>query len=112
MDSRWRRGRCRSEAEAVATELLASLDIGTRAGAWPGQLSGGEAQRVAIARALAPDPHLLLLDEPTAALDPAPRSALGATLRRLSEQGRGLLIATHDTEFARAHADRVVSLTV
>ena len=104
-------GRTRDEAEAVATELLASLDVGSRASAWPGQLSGGEAQRVAIARALAPDPHLLLMDEPTAALDPARRSALGATLRRLCEQGRGLLVATHDAEFARAHADRVVSLT-
>jgi ABC-type polar amino acid transport system ATPase subunit len=105
-------GRSRGDAEAVATELLASLDVGTRAGAWPSQLSGGEAQRVAIARALAPDPHLLLMDEPTAALDPARRSALGATLRRLCEQGRGLLVATHDAEFARAHADRVVALTV
>jgi ABC-type polar amino acid transport system ATPase subunit len=105
-------GRSRGDAEAVATELLASLDVGTRAGAWPSQLSGGEAQRVAIARALAPDPHLMLMDEPTAALDPARRSALAATLRRLCEQGRGLLVATHDAEFARAHADRVVALTV
>ena len=104
-------GRTRDEAEAVAMELLASLDVGPRASAWPGQLSGGEAQRVAIARALAPDPHLLLMDEPTAALDPARRSALGATLRRLCEQGRGLLVATHDAEFARVNADRVVSLT-
>jgi len=105
-------GQSRSEAEEVAAKLLASLDVGTRAAAWPSQLSGGEAQRVAIARALAPNPPLLLMDEPTAALDPARRSALGATLRRLSEQGRGLLIATHDTEFARGHADRVVQLTV
>jgi polar amino acid transport system ATP-binding protein len=103
-------GQSRSQAEGVAAELLASLDVGARAGAWPSQLSGGEAQRVAIARALAPDPHLLLMDEPTAALDPARRSALGATLRHLSEQGRGLLIATHDTEFARGNADRIVSL--
>jgi ABC-type polar amino acid transport system ATPase subunit len=103
-------GQSRVQAEAVATELLASLDVGTRAGAWPSQLSGGEAQRVAIARALAPNPPLLLMDEPTAALDPARRSALGATLRRLSQQGRGLLVATHDAEFARAHADRVVHL--
>ncbi len=85
-------------------------DVGARADAWPAQLSGGEAQRVAIARALAPDPALLLLDEPTAALDPARRSGLGATLRRLCQQGRGLLVATHDAEFARAHADRVVTL--
>jgi ABC-type polar amino acid transport system ATPase subunit len=104
-------GKPRVEAETIATRLLSELDVGPRAGAWPRQLSGGEAQRVAIARALAPDPALLLMDEPTAALDPARRSALWATLRRLCEQGRGLLVSTHDAEFARAHADRVVSLS-
>lgn len=104
-------GKSRGEADAAATQLLDALDVGTRAGAWPRQLSGGEAQRVAIARALAPNPPLLLMDEPTAALDPERRSTLGATLRRLCEQGRSLLIATHDAEFARAHADRVVTLT-
>ena len=103
-------GRSRAEAETVAMELLTSLDVGTRAGAWPRQLSGGEAQRVAIARALAPDPPLLLMDEPTAALDPARRGALGEALRRLAKGGRGLLVATHDAEFARAHADRIVRL--
>ena len=100
----------RIEADAIAERLLNSLDVGARAGAWPRQLSGGEAQRVAIARALAPDPTLLLMDEPTAALDPARRTALGNTLRGLCEQGRGLLVATHDAEFARAHADRVLTL--
>jgi ABC-type polar amino acid transport system ATPase subunit len=104
-------GKSRIEAEAAATELLNSLDVGARATAWPRQLSGGEAQRVAIARALAPNPALLLMDEPTAALDPARRTALGNTLRRLCEQGRGLLVATHDAEFARAHADRVLALS-
>ena len=104
-------GKTRGEAEVVGENLLTSLDVGARAGAWPSQLSGGEAQRVAIARALAPDPALLLMDEPTAALDPARRSTLGSTLRRLCEQGRGLLVATHDAEFARANADRVVMLT-
>jgi ABC-type polar amino acid transport system ATPase subunit len=99
-----------AEANGTAARLLQALDVAFRASAWPRQLSGGEAQRVAIARALALDPPLLLMDEPTAALDPARRAALGTTLRRLSQQGRGLLIATHDAEFARAHADRVISV--
>src|SRR5213076_897009 len=103
-------GKTRAAADAVATTLLTELDVVARASAWPRQLSGGEAQRVAIARALAPDPPLLLMDEPTAALDPARRSVLGATLRRLAKGGRGLLVATHDAEFARAHADRIVRL--
>ena len=102
-------GMTRAESDGIATTLLASLDVGARAGAKPSQLSGGEAQRVAIARALAPDPALLLMDEPTAALDPARRTALAATLRRLCDQGRSLLVATHDAEFA-SHADRVVTL--
>ena len=98
------------KAEAVAMELLDGLGVAARAGAYPRELSGGEAQRVAIARALAPDPMVLLMDEPTSALDPARRGALGETLRGLARQGRGLLIATHDVDFARAHADRVVVL--
>jgi ABC-type polar amino acid transport system ATPase subunit len=97
-----------ADAEAVAMKLLAALDVGTRAHAWPRELSGGEAQRVAIARALAPDPLLLLMDEPTAALDATRRGALGTVLRSLVRDGRGLLIATHDTEFARGYADRTV----
>src|SRR5207245_10717680 len=102
-------GKSREDADAIAERLLDSLEVGARASAWPRQLSGGEAQRVAIARALAPDPALLLMDEPTAALDPARRTALAATLRRLCDQGRSLLVATHDAEFA-AQADRVVTL--
>ena len=104
-------GKSRAEADETATRLLESLDVASRAAAWPRQLSGGEAQRVAIARALAPDPQLLLMDEPTAALDPVRRSALGTTLRRLAAQGRGLLVATHDAAFAREHSNRVVTLT-
>jgi len=103
-------GRSGVEADATASQLLETLDVAPRADAWPRELSGGEAQRVAIARALAPNPALLLMDEPTAALDPARRGILATTLRRLCEEQRGLLIATHDGEFARAHADRVVTL--
>jgi ABC-type polar amino acid transport system ATPase subunit len=98
------------EARQRAEDLLDSLEVGDRRDAYPGQLSGGEAQRVAIARALAPGPRLLLMDEPTAALDPARRSGLGDLLRRLAAQGRGLLVATHDTQFAQAHADRAAIL--
>ena len=103
-------GRATDEAERHALDLLHALGVGARARALPGQLSGGEAQRVAIARALAPDPSLLLMDEPTAALDPARRGGLGQTLQRLAADGRGLLVATHDAGFARAYADRVIIL--
>ncbi len=100
----------RERAAERAVALLDSLGVAHRAAALPRQLSGGEAQRVAIARALALDPGLLLMDEPTSALDPQRRDALGRTLRTLAGEGRGLLIASHDVEFARRWADRVVVL--
>ena len=103
-------GWSRERAESVARELLSSLGVGHRADALPRRLSGGEAQRVAIARALAPDPASLLMDEPTSALDPARRGALGDTLRELARQRRGILVATHDVDFARACCDRVIVL--
>jgi ABC-type polar amino acid transport system ATPase subunit len=98
------------KAHARAHELFQSLGVAHRASARPAQLSGGEAQRVAIARALAPDPALLLMDEPTAALDPARRGALAQTVRDLAKGGRALLISTHDEDFARAAGDRIVRL--
>ena len=100
----------RERAREAAVRLLETLGVAARSEAFPRQLSGGEAQRVAIARALALDPHLLLMDEPTSALDPARRGALGETLSALAKQGRGLLIATHDVDFAQDHADRVAVL--
>ncbi len=78
--------------------------------AFPRELSGGEAQRVAIARALAVDPPLLLMDEPTASLDPARRTELGQLLRSLRTQGRTLVMATHDEDFAREFATRIVRI--
>lgn len=102
--------RSRPEAERQAAELLAALGVGERSGAMPHELSGGEAQRVAIARALALEPPVLLMDEPTASLDPARRGELAATLRQLATEGRTIVVATHDAEFARACAHRVLSL--
>ena len=100
----------RAEAEARARELLRMLGVGGVAASMPHELSGGEAQRVAIARALAVDPPLLLMDEPTASLDAGRRGELALTLRQLASQGRAILFATHDEEFARACAGRVVRL--
>jgi ABC-type polar amino acid transport system ATPase subunit len=97
-------------AHRRAIELMTTFGADHRAQALPRQLSGGEAQRIAIARALAVDPPVLLMDEPTASLDPLRRSELGALLRGLVEQGRALVVATHDEEFARDFATRVVRI--
>jgi ABC-type polar amino acid transport system ATPase subunit len=100
----------RASAERRAVELLESLGVAHRRSAYPRELSGGEAQRVAIARAMAMDPPLLLMDEPTASLDPARRFELGETLRKLTAGGRTLVVTTHDDDFARDFANRVVVL--
>jgi ABC-type polar amino acid transport system ATPase subunit len=97
-------------AKRRAMELLAAFGVDHRAGALPRHLSGGEAQRVAIARALAVDPPVLLMDEPTASLDPERRAELGALLSELRRQGRTLLISTHDDDFAQGFATRIVRL--
>ena len=100
----------RRDAERKATALLGQLGVGHRTAARPHELSGGEAQRVAIARALAMKPLLLLMDEPTASLDPARRDDLASTVRDLSTDGTTILIATHDTPFASACMDRVLMM--
>jgi len=98
----------RPEAERRAHELLASLGVEHRATALPRELSGGEAQRVAIARALATDPHVLLMDEPTASLDPERRTELQSLVKSLAGRNRTLLVATHDLDFAEGAATRVL----
>lgn len=97
-------------ARSRAQSLLDQLGVGHRAQALPRELSGGEAQRVAIARALAVDPPLLLLDEPTASLDPARRNDLGDSLKALARSGRALVMTSHDDDFVREFATRVVVL--
>jgi ABC-type polar amino acid transport system ATPase subunit len=104
-------GTSTSHATDTAMRLLDDLGVGERASAWPRELSGGEAQRVAIARALAMDPPVLLLDEPTASLDPARRSELGRILRTLAGSGRALLITSHDDDFVATYATRVAVLS-
>lgn len=99
------------EAERRARELLAAFSVEHRAAALPRELSGGEAQRVAIARALAVDPPLLLMDEPTASLDPTRRTELRDLLRGMLREGRTLVVATHDEEFARGCATRVLRVS-
>ena len=104
-------GMARQDAARLTRELLTAFGVDHRAHALPRELSGGEAQRVAIARALAVDPPVLLMDEPTASLDPARRTELGELLRALRAEGRTLVIATHDEEFARAWATRALHLS-
>jgi ABC-type polar amino acid transport system ATPase subunit len=99
-----------ADARSRAQSVLDQLGVGHRAHALPRELSGGEAQRVAIARALAVDPPLLLLDEPTASLDPARRNDLGDALKRLADSGRALVMTSHDDDFVREFATRVVVL--
>lgn len=99
-------GVARAEAERRARDLLASLGVDHRVAALPRELSGGEAQRVAIARALATDPPVLLMDEPTASLDPTRRVELGELVLSLASRGRTLLVVTHDDDFADQVASR------
>jgi polar amino acid transport system ATP-binding protein len=102
--------RSKGEAESRARTLLASLGVEHRADAMPHELSGGEAQRVAIARALAMEPALLLMDEPTASLDPARRDDLAATLTKLAAEGRTIVVASHDEDFVNTCARRTLMM--
>ena len=97
-----------ASAQTRARELLEQLGVGHRVNALPRELSGGEAQRVAIARALATDPPVLLLDEPTASLDPERRTELAGMLQSLVERGRTLVVVTHDEDFAASAATRIL----
>lgn len=102
------KGRRGAEAEARARALLQRVGLGEKFDAWPDQLSGGQQQRVAIARALAMDPVVLLCDEITSALDPELVGEVLKVVEDLAREGMTLLMVTHEMNFARKVADRVV----
>ena len=102
------KGLAPEEAEPIARGLLGKVGLENKAYAYPGQLSGGQQQRVAIARALAMDPVVMLFDEPTSALDPELRDEVLRVMRQLAEEGMTMIVVTHEMQFARDMADRVL----
>ena len=102
------RGMRREEAEATARRYLERVHIPEQAGKYPAQLSGGQQQRVAIARALCMSPKVVLFDEPTSALDPEMVKEVLDTMIDLAREGMTMLVVTHEMNFARSVADRVI----
>jgi polar amino acid transport system ATP-binding protein len=100
----------RAQAEARGSELLERVGLGDKLDAYPAQLSGGQQQRVAIARALAMQPALMLFDEPTSALDPETVGDVLGVIRSLAQEGTTMVCVTHEMQFAREVADRVVMM--
>lgn len=97
-------------AEDAARDLLQKVGLQDHAGHYPAQLSGGQQQRVAIARALAMSPALMLFDEPTSALDPETIGEVLSVMKRLADEGMTMIVVTHEMDFARRVADRVIVL--
>ncbi len=102
--------RDKEEVKKEALELLDRVGLKDKADSFPRQLSGGQKQRVAIVRALCMHPEILLFDEVTAALDPEMVREVLDVMLQLAEQGKTMIIVTHEMQFARAIADRVIFL--
>lgn len=98
----------KAEAKTKALALLERMGLTDKANNWPLSLSGGQQQRVAIARALMLSPEVLLFDEPTAALDPAITNQVVEIIRELGASGITMVVVTHEVDFARKIADRVI----
>jgi polar amino acid transport system ATP-binding protein len=101
-------GTPRADAETHARQLLQWVRLEGKETTYPRQLSGGQQQRAAIARALAMRPRVMLFDEPTSALDPETVGEVLSVMRRLASEGLTMIVVTHEIEFAREVADRVV----
>ena len=100
-------GVSKPERDAVAAELLKKVDLGDRMDHYPRQLSGGQQQRVAIARSLSNDPEVILADEPTGNLDTKTGTKVLDFLNELNEEGKTIIMVTHDPDLAQEHADVV-----
>ena len=98
----------KEEAYATARKLLKKVGLEDKENAYPSQLSGGQQQRVAIARALAMNPRILFFDEPTSALDPEITAGILKVLKDLAQEKMTMVIVTHEIDFAKKVADRVV----
>lgn len=98
----------KAEAEALAHKLLAQVGLAVQADQYPITLSGGQQQRVAIARALAVKPKVLLFDEPTSALDPERVAEVLRVMQNLAKENTTMVVITHEMEFAKNVADRVI----
>ncbi|WP_044873060.1 ABC transporter ATP-binding protein [Pseudomonas sp. LFM046] len=103
-------GQSRAEATEMAEALLAKVGIADKRHVYPTQLSGGQQQRAAIARTLAMQPKVILFDEPTSALDPEMVQEVLNVIRALAEEGRTMLLVTHEMNFARNVSSEVVFL--
>ncbi|SFR17825.1 amino acid ABC transporter ATP-binding protein, PAAT family [Lentzea waywayandensis] len=96
------------EAQEIALRNLDRVGLKEKANSMPAQLSGGQQQRVAIARALSMDPDVMLFDEPTSALDPELVGDVLGVMRQLADEGMTMLVVTHEMQFAREVADKVI----
>ncbi|TDR53362.1 amino acid ABC transporter ATP-binding protein (PAAT family) [Halomonas ventosae] len=103
-------GKSKKEAIAHARQLLERVGLAERADYYPAQMSGGQQQRGAIARALAMDPEVMLFDEPTSALDPELVGDVLKVMRDLAEEGRTMIVVTHEMAFARDVSSQVIYL--
>ncbi|AUI71674.1 amino acid ABC transporter ATP-binding protein [Companilactobacillus alimentarius] len=101
-------GKSKKETQERAKKLLEQVGLSEYADRYPSQLSGGQQQRISICRALAMDPEYILLDEPTSALDPELETQVLLILEELSKMGQSMIIVTHNMEFARSVADKIV----